>query len=57
MLNDHWLRWFWLRRVPSVFFCIEGRERFGLIDECLGFGVTGFGSKYRYFDAVDASIF
>ena len=45
VLDDHWIGSFRLRSVPCVFGGIERRKGLGLIDECLGLGVAGFGGE------------
>jgi hypothetical protein len=45
VLDDHWIRSFRLRSVPSVYLLVDGRQGFGLIDELLGLGVAGFGGE------------
>ena len=50
VLDDHWIGSCRLRRVKGVFGGIDGRERFGFVDEPLDLGITGFGSKHRDLD-------
>ena len=45
MLDDHWIGSFRLRSVKGVHLLIDGRKGLGLIDECLGLGVAGFGGE------------
>jgi hypothetical protein len=45
VLDDHWIGSFRLRSVESVHLLVDGRERFLLGNELLGFGVAGFGGE------------
>ena len=50
MLDDHWIGSFRLRSVKGVLRCINGRKRFGFVDEPLSLGVAGLGGKHRDLD-------
>jgi len=45
VLDDHWIGSFRLRCVPGVHLLVDGRKRFRLVDERLGFGVAAFGGE------------
>ena len=56
MLDDHWIRSYWLRRVPIVYLLIDGRKRFSLVDERLGLSVAGLGGEQGQREQIDVRL-
>jgi hypothetical protein len=56
VLDDHWIGSFRLRSVPSVHLLIDGRERFLLGNELLGFGVAGPSAEQGQRDWADVRL-
>jgi hypothetical protein len=56
VLDDHWIGSFRLRCVPSVHLLIDGRERFLLGNELLGFGVAGPSAEQGQRDWADVRL-
>jgi hypothetical protein len=56
VLDDYWIGSFRLRSVPCVHLLVDGRERFLLGNELLGFGVAGPSAEQGQRDWADVRL-